>query len=82
LAQEKNPGVDREKMSGFVLVLGSKPIILEVGEDREVAINKAISILEEQDTIIFVSKLQSKFGETFVTKDQLVLTRKSKQGGN
>ncbi len=78
MAQEKNPGVVREKASGFVLVLGSQPVVLEVGEDRELAISKAVQILEERDTVIFVSKLQSKFGETFVTKDQLVLTRKNR----
>ncbi len=79
LAQEKNPNVTREKVTGFVLLLGSGPELISAGEDREVAIDKAISILEERDTVIIVSKLQSKFGNTFVTKDQLILTRRTEK---
>lgn len=51
--------------------------MVEAGEDREIAIEKAVKILEEKDTIVFVSKLQSKIGSNYVTKDQLILTRKS-----
>ena len=76
MAQGKNPGIEREKMTGFVLLLGAGPELIEAGEDREVAVDKAIKILEEQDTVVIVSKLQSKFGNTFVTKDQLILTRR------
>ena len=76
MAQGKNPGIEREKMTGFVLLIGAGPEVIEAGDDREVAINKAIKILEEQDTVVIVSKLQSKFGNTFVTKDQLILTRR------
>ncbi|KKL00326.1 hypothetical protein LCGC14_2628810 [marine sediment metagenome] len=77
MAQGKNPGIEREKMTGFVLLIGAGPEVIEAGDDREVAINKAIKILEEQDTVVIVSKLQSKFGNSFVTKDQLILTRKT-----
>jgi len=57
--------------------VGAGPSIIEAGADREIAVEKAVQILEENDTVVFVSKLQSKFGETLVTKDQLILTRKS-----
>jgi F420-0:gamma-glutamyl ligase len=70
------PTADREKVSGFVLLVGSGPQVLAAGEDREAAIQQAVKILEEKDTIVFVSKLQSKIGNNLVTKDQLVLTRK------
>ncbi len=76
MAQGKNPGIEREKMYGFVLLIGAGPELIEAGEDREVAIDKAIKVLEEQDTVVIVSKLQSKFGNTFVTKDQLLITRR------
>jgi len=62
---------------GFILLVGSGPTVIEAGEDREAAIEKAVEILQEKDTVVFVSKLQSKFGEVLVTKDQLMLTRKS-----
>ena len=64
-------------MRGFILLVGSGPTVIEAGEDREFAIEKAVEILQEKDTVVFVSKLQSKFGEVLVTKDQLMLTRKS-----
>ncbi len=64
-------------MRGFILLVGSGPTVIEAGEDRESAIEKAVEILQEKDTVVFVSKLQSKFGEVLVTKDQLMLTRKS-----
>lgn len=76
MAQEENPGVEREKVSGFVLMMGAGPELIEAGDDREIAVDKAVKILEERDTVVFVSKLQSKFGNTFVTKDQLILTRR------
>ena len=79
MAQGKNPGIEREKMTGFVLLIGAGPEVIEAGDDREVAINKAIKILEEQDTVVIVSKLQSKFGNTFVTKDQLILSRRTEK---
>ncbi len=47
------------------------------GEDREAAVEQAVEILEQNDTVVFLSKLQSKFGDVFVTKDQLIFTRKS-----
>ncbi len=76
MAQGKNPGIEREKMAGFVLMIGAGPELIEAGEDREIAIDKAIKVLEEQDTVVIVSKLQSKFGNTFVTKDQLIFSRR------
>ena len=79
MAQDKNPGIEREKVSGFVLLLGAGPGLIEVGEDREIAVESAVKILEERDTVVIVSKLQSKFGKTFVTKDQLILTRRTEK---
>jgi len=79
MAQGKNPGVEREKVVGFVLLLGAGQELIEAGEDREIAINKAVKVLEERDTVVVVSKLQSKFGDSFVTKDQLILTRKTEK---
>jgi len=79
MAQGRNPGIEREKMTGFVLLIGAGPELIEAGEDREIAITKAIKILEEQDTVVIVSKLQSKFGNSFVTKDQLILTRRTEK---
>lgn len=76
-AQALEPSADREKSQGFVLFVGAGPDIIEAGTDREAAVEKAVEILNENDTVVFVSKLQSKFGNVFVTKDQLVLTRKS-----
>ncbi len=76
-AQRFAPNAEREKAVGFVLLVGAGPTIIEAGEDRESAIEKAVEILEENDTVVFVSKLQSKFGQVLVTKDQLILTRKS-----
>ncbi len=77
MAQENNPGIPREKVSGFVLLLGSGPELIQVGEDRDIAVDKAVKLLEERDTVVIVSKLQSKFGKTYVTKDQLILTRRT-----
>ena len=79
MAQGKNPGVDREKASGFVLLSGAGPELIEAGPDREIAVEKAVKILEGRDTVVIVSKLQSKFGNTFVTKDQLILTRRTEK---
>lgn len=76
-AQALEPSAEREKVEGFVLFVGTDPEVVEVGSDREVAVEKAVEILKEDDTVIFLAKLQSKFGEVFVTKDQLILTRKS-----
>jgi len=76
-AQALEPSSQREKVGGFVLFVGSGPDVIEVGLDREVAVEKAVEILKENDTAVFLSKLQSKFGEVYVTKDQLILTRKS-----
>ncbi len=76
MAQGKNPGIEREKLTGFILLIGAGPELIEAGEDREIAIDKAIKVLEEQDTVVIVSKLQSKFGNTFVTKDQLIFSRR------
>ena len=60
-----------------MLLVGSGPSVVEAGEDRDKAIEKAVSILNESDTIVFLSKVQSKIGQALVTKDQLILTRKS-----
>jgi F420-0:gamma-glutamyl ligase len=79
MAQGKNPGIEREKVTGFVLLIGAGHELIEAGEDREIAVNKAVRILEERDTVVVVSKLQSKFGNSFVTKDQLILTRKTEK---
>ncbi len=79
MAQVKNPGIEREKVTGFVLLRGPVPELIEAGFDREAAIDKAVRILEEQDTVVIVSKLQSKFGDTFVTKDQLIFTRRTEK---
>lgn len=76
-AQALEPFAAREKADGFVLFVGTGPEVLAAGEDREVAVEKAVEILKENDTVVFLSKLQSKFGDVFVTKDQLILTRKS-----
>ena len=74
-AQTLEPSSKREKVGGFVLFVGVSPDVLMVGDDREVAVEKAVDILKENDTVVFLSKLQSKFGEVFVTKDQLMLHR-------
>ena len=76
-AQALEPTAEREKASGFVLLVGAGPEVIKVGEDREAAVEKAVEILNQNDTVVFLSKLQSKFGNVFVTKDQLILTRKS-----
>jgi hypothetical protein len=80
-AQTLEPAAEREKVSGFVLFVGTGPAIIPAGEDREAAVERAVEILNQNDTVVFLSKLQSKFGNTFVTKDQLILTRKSEEGG-
>ena len=59
-----------------MLLVGAEPTVVGAGNDRDKAISKAVAFLEEQDTVIVVSKLQSKFGQIFVTKDQLILNRK------
>jgi hypothetical protein len=74
-AQALEPSANREKMEGFVLFVGAGPDIVTAGIDREAAIEKAVELIEENDTIVFLSKLQSKFGEVFVTKDQLMFSR-------
>ncbi len=74
-AQALEPSAKREKVGGFVLFVGAGPEVIEAGDDREAAVEQAVEILKENDTVVFLSKLQSKFGEIFVTKDQLVLTR-------
>ena len=80
-AQSLEPTAEREKVSGFVLFVGAGPDIVPAGDDREAAVGKAVEILNQNDTVVFLSKLLSKFGDTFVTKDQLILTRKSEEGG-
>jgi hypothetical protein len=76
-AQALEPSALREKVGGFVLFVGAGPDVIEAGDDREVAVEKAVEILKGNDTVVFLSKLQSKFGEVYVTKDQLILTRKN-----
>ena len=75
-AQALEPSAKREKVGGFVLFVGADPEIIEVGLDREVAVEKAVEILNKDETVVFLAKLQSKFGEVYVTKDQLIFTRK------
>jgi len=74
-AQALEPSAEREKVVRFVLFVGSSPEVSEVGFHREVAVERAVEILNENETVVFLSKLQSKFGDVFVTKDQLILTR-------
>ncbi len=74
-AQALEPSAEREKVGGFVLFVGAGPDIIEAGTDREAAVEKAVEILNQNDTVILLSKLQSKFGDVFVTKDQLMLHR-------
>lgn len=50
--------------------------MVDAGSDREKAIEKAVELLNEQDTIVFLSKMVANIGESVVTKDQLILTRK------
>lgn len=71
------PSAEREKLEGFILFVGTGPEVLSAGTDREAAIEKAVEILKENDTIVFLSKLQSRFGEVYVTKDQLILHREN-----
>ena len=76
-AQNKNPDSEREKLSGFLLFVGSEPRIIEAGDDRDSAVSHAVSVLKEQDTVIFLGKVVSKIGQAVITKDQLLLTRKN-----
>ncbi|KKM86332.1 hypothetical protein LCGC14_1280010 [marine sediment metagenome] len=50
--------------------------MLDAGYDREKAIEKAVDLLNEQDTIVFLAKMVANIGGSIVTKDQLILTRK------
>lgn len=59
-------------------MVGAGPTLVEAGADRDTAVQKAVEILKERDTVIVLSKLQSKFGEIFVTKDQLLLARQNR----
>ncbi len=47
------------------------------GNDRDSAIERANEILEENDTVVFLSKRQGGFGENFITKEQLLLFRRA-----
>ncbi len=78
-AQALEPSAQREKAGGFILFVGAGPEVIEAGLDREVAVEKAVEILKGNDTVVFLSKLQSKFGEVYVTKDQLILARKKSE---
>jgi len=49
---------------------------VDAGADREKAIEKAVDLLNDQDTIVFLSKMVANIGGSVVTKDQLILTRK------
>ncbi len=75
-AKVLEPSASREKVEGFILQVGPEPELVLAGEDRDTAIEKACHILNDQDTTVVLSKLQSKFGDVLVTKDQLILTRK------
>jgi UDP-N-acetylmuramyl tripeptide synthase len=50
--------------------------VVDAGDDREQAIEKAVDILNEQDTIVFLAKMVANVGDSVITKDQLILTRK------
>ena len=78
-AQRRNPLSVREKLAGFVLFVGNNPRILDEFTDREHAVASATSILNEQDTVIFLGKIISKIGDCIITKDQLLLTRKTEK---
>ena len=75
-AQELDPRADRRKASGFLLLVGPEPTVIDVGEDRERAVDRAVELLNEQDTIIFLAKVMASIGDYLITKDQLVMTRK------
>jgi len=68
---------DRKKASGFLLLVGSGPTIVDAGDDRERAVEQAVELLNRQDTIVFLSKAVASIGEFKITKDQLIFTRKS-----
>lgn len=74
-ARALNPDHTRQKLSEFILIIGSKPKVLRVGQDRELALQKALSILNVEDTVVFLSKAVASIGDFLITKDQLVLTR-------
>jgi UDP-N-acetylmuramyl tripeptide synthase len=50
--------------------------VVDAGTDRERAIEQAVQLLNEQDTIVFLAKAVANIGNVVVTKDQLILTRK------
>lgn len=76
-AQSLNPSADRQKTSGFLLLVGSGPRIIEAGDDREHAIEKAVEIINEQDTVVFLCKAVFDIGQSKITKDQLIFTRET-----
>ena len=49
---------------------------MDAGTDRERAVEQAVEILNEQDTIVFLAKAVANIGDVIITKDQLILTRK------
>ena len=51
--------------------------MVDAGDDREKAIERAVELINEQDTIVFLSKVVSRIGQFKITKDQLILQRKS-----
>jgi hypothetical protein len=76
-AKMLEPAATREKVEGFILQVGPESNLVLAGEDRDAAVEMAHQILNEQDTTVVLSKLQSKFGDVLVTKDQLLLARKN-----
>ncbi len=70
------PQADREKEEGFVLLVGSRPQMFEIAGDRDLAIDTAVKVLEENDTVVFVSKKMSRIGNVRIAKDQLILYKK------
>jgi len=80
-AKDLQPDAERQKDEGLVLFVGSRPQVVDVAGDRDLAINAAVKILEENDTVVFISKIISRVGEAKITKDQLILTRTNNPKG-
>ena len=62
-AQALEPSAEREKVGGFVLFVGSGPEVIEVGLDREVAVERAVEILNENETVVFLLSQLSRKSE-------------------
>jgi len=77
VAKELQPTAEREKEEGFILLVGPLPQIIEGVGDRDRAMKTAVKILEENDTVVFVSKVLSRIGNARVLKNQLIFARKN-----